>query len=89
MGVQQQIEEGESLVGTDVLVQMRLTGPAKNCYARCTVLRFDAGLRLELEVEPLGGVGTMRVRSWMPPDALGHEPRGVISPRKEATALEP
>lgn len=71
MGVQQQIEEGQRLVGTEVLVQMRLTGPATECYARCRVLRFDAGLRLELEVQPLGGVGTMRVRSWMPPDAVG------------------
>jgi len=68
MGIRQQMDEGDRLTGKVVLVLMRpRTTP--DCWAACEVMRYGAGLRLELEVRPVGGSGSIRVRSWKEEEA--------------------
>jgi len=64
VGVEQQLDEGDKLLGKRVLVAMR--PPGAGCWVLCDVIRYAAGMRLELEVAPVAGTGTIRVRSWMP-----------------------
>ena len=66
MSVQSQMDEGDRLVGTEVMVAMRPHQEGVHCWVLCRVLRYAAGMHLELEVQPVAGTGTLRVRSWMP-----------------------